>query len=457
MVMADKPLDPIYGDPMPGEMPDEERAPRPVRATPRSTAAVAEAPLTSERLTGERQVSFWATLDKPLLIVVGTLLAVGMMMVYSTTFDWSYINWGSPMVKFTEHLRNIGVGLTVMTIMLLIDYRIWKRFAIWILLVTIGALVAVLLFGDDTFGARRSLIGGSLQPGELAEFSIIIYMAAWLSSKSTRIRSITYGLIPFAILLGIIGVLVMLQPDMSTAVIIFMTAGTMFFLAGAKLSHLLTAALTGGGVGWFLAQRLSYGPDRLQDFWTGVVDVTQANWQTLQARIAFENGGWFGVGLGESSQKITYSLPAAHTDSIFAVIGEELGLLGTAVIVLLYIAFVIRGFQIARRSVDPFGALLSAGVTVWVVYQALLNIAVMLGLVPSTGLPLPFISFGGSSLVVILAGVGLMLCIQRVSISRKLSPERRKTSADHDRSRGNRRPRLPGTRRSRGNRQTQIR
>jgi cell division protein FtsW len=244
---------------------------------------------------------------------------------------------------------------------------------------------------------------------------------------------------------------------MSTAVIIFITAGTMFFLAGARLFHLLVSAIIGGVIGVFVAQNIiTYGSERVSDFWAGITDITQANYQTLQARIAFANGGWFGVGLGQSSQTLTYSLPATHTDSIFAVIGEEWGILGATVVVALYVVLAIRGFQIARRAQDPFGALLATGITIWIVAQAQLNVAVMLGLVPSTGLPLPFISFGGSSLVVLMAGVGLLLCIQRATIARQYTPERRNHRATHDRRGGDGRTRVPSPGRSRSATPTQV-
>jgi cell division protein FtsW len=180
-----------------------------------------------------------------------------------------------------------------------------------------------------------------------------------------------------------------------------------------------------------------------------LTDLTQANYHTQQAVIAFRQGGLFGVGLGASSQKFG-SLPVAHTDSIFAIIGEELGLVGATVVIVLYLAFVFRGFQIARRADQPFGMLLAAGITVWIFTQATINIAVMTALVPSTGVPLPFISFGGSSLVVVMIGVGLLLSVQRVTVIRQHAPEWRTHSASYDRGWRNRRARIPrpGRRRS---------
>ena len=184
-----------------------------------------------------------------------------------------------------------------------------------------------------------------------------------------------------------------------------------------------------------------YAQRRIADFLAGFSDVTLSDYHTLQAITAFLRGGWIGVGIGHSEQKFG-ALPAPHTDSIFAIIGEELGVLGAAIVVALYVVFAIRGFQFARRAKDNFGSLLCVGFTSWVIIQALLNIAVMTGAVPSTGVPLPFISFGGSSLIVVMIGVGLMLSVHRVATRRKSTTERRSDIASFDRSWRNRRARL---------------
>ncbi|MBN8618800.1 MAG: cell division protein FtsW [Anaerolineae bacterium] len=416
-------------------------APRPVRATPRSTPRV-----NVEAAPTEQKRGFIATLDGYLIVIVGILLAIGLMMVYSTTFDWSFQSFGNEATIFLQHLRNAFIGLGIMLLLVLVDYRVWRRVAVLLLLITIGALIAVLLFGDDTFGARRALINGSFQPSELAELVIVVYMSAWLSSRRTQIRSITYGLLPFAVLVGIIAVLILRQPDISSAATVVAVAGIMFFLAGADMLQLV---VTGGIVGIIgFVYVTSFGPGyaqgRIDSFVSGVADVTQADYHVQQAIIAFNNGGLTGVGLGQGKQKFE-NLPAPHTDSIFAVIGEELGLVGASLVVLLYITLVFRGIQVARRSVDHFGALLAAGITIWIALKALLNIAVMTAVVPPTGAPLPFISFGGSSLVVLLAGTGLLLSVARVRARQTLpkwsaqAPERRNLIANHDRSRGNRR------------------
>jgi cell division protein FtsW len=390
--------------------------------------------------------------DRWLLLLVILLLVIGTLMVYSATFDWSYQSFDSETEILLRHLRNIAIGAVGLAVLALLDYRYLRRLVVWMLLVTIGLLLAVWLFGDDTFGARRALIEGSLQPGEVAELVIVVYMAAWLSSRRAQIQSLGYGLVPFSVLVGGVAGLVILQPDLSTAAIITITSAVMFFLAGADWRQLLaTLGLTSLVillVTW-LGFLPAYARDRVTTYLAGVSDLTQANYHVQQAVIAFLNGGWTGVGLGNGRQKFGF-LPAPHTDSIFAVIGEELGVLGSAFVVLLYVALVIRGFHIARRASDPYGALLAAGLTVWIAVKALLNIAVMTAVVPSTGTPLPFISFGGSSLVVLMAGTGMMLSVSRLPYRQAAMQERRGLIANPDRSGGHRRSRLSRSGRRRG-------
>lgn len=430
--MAEQPLDiPRFED---------EPAPRPVRGAGVKTPARA-LPVTEPQ---ERSRGFLGTIDAWLCVVTGLLLAIGLMMVYSTTFDWSFQEFGSQYTVFFQQLRSLGVGIGVVIVLMLLDYRLWRRFSVLMLLGTVGALVAVLLFGDTVFGSRRALINGAFQPGELAELVIVIYMATWLSSRKTQIRSLTYGLIPFAVLVGIVAALILAQPDISTAATIVVVAGIMFFLAGADLVQIGVAAAFIGVVGvlYITQSGPDYAQDRVSSFLSGASDVTQADYHVRQAIVAFSNGGLTGVGLGQGRQKFG-NLPAPHTDSIFAIIGEELGALGATLVVGLYIAMVVRGLQIARRATDNFGALLASGLTIWIAIKALLNIAVMTGMVPPTGASLPFISFGGSSLVVVMAGVGLLLSISRVKAlqtnPRKAgaavpSPERKPSNSGNERT-----------------------
>jgi len=392
----------------------------------------------------------WASLDKPLLLIVGVLLSIGAMMVYSTTFDWSLQSRGSSTAIFLQdHMRNVALGLLGMVFFAVVDYRFWRRWTPFLLLFTVGALIAVLVFGDNTFGARRSLIAGRFQPGELAEFTMIMYLAAWLGAKNTRVSSIWQGLIPFGIIVGMVTLPIVLQPDLSSAAIIAITALVMYYLSGANLWHLGTAFAGALLVGLIFVQINPYAQDRVSSYLSGLTNPTQANYHTQQAIIAFVNGGWLGRGIGQGEQKFGF-LPAPHTDSIFAVIGEELGVLGAALVVALYVAYVIRGFRIARRALDPFGALLAIGFTLWVAIQSLLNIAVMTAVIPSSGLPLPFISYGGSSLLMLMIGVGVLQSVHRFANLRADLPHRRQDANPYDRSWRDGRTRLPrtGSRRS---------
>jgi cell division protein FtsW len=413
--------------------------------TPRRTPAAVEAVTPRSE---PKALNFWITLDKPLLVIVALLLAIGAGMVYSTTFDWSYQERGSNTAFFLEdHMRNVVIGLVSLVFFAVIDYRFWRRFTMIVVLIAIAALAGVLLFGDDTFGARRSLISGRLQPGELSAFAIVMYMSAWLGSRNVRPDSL-FALIWFVIVVGIIAILLAIQPDLSTAIIVAATALVMYFLAGARLEYLAVIVVVGAIGGFIFVEIFPYAQERLSSYVESLADPTRANYHTQQAISAFVNGGWLGRGLGQSEQKFG-ALPAPHTDSIFAVIGEELGVVGAAVVLLLFIAFVARGFQIARRSVDTFGALMVIGFTMWIAIQALLNIGVMTAVVPSSGLPLPFISYGGSSLLVLMTGVGLMLSVSRVSQQRANISNRSRDGATYDWGWGNRRSRLSRTDRRR--------
>lgn len=363
--------------------------------------------------------------DVYLVLIVAALLAIGLLMVYSTTFDWSYLEYGSPVRIFLNQVRSVIIGLAVMVIAWRFDYRILRdrRVALGIMIVTILALGGLLILNSNLrLGAQRSFFQGSIQPGEAAKLAVIIYFGAWLASRQDHLHELGYGLIPFSILVGLVGGLIVLQPDLSTAAIIVLTAWTMFFVAGANILQIIVAGAGAAGVAWAVSTQFDYARDRLVEHLAAMQDLTQASWHVQQAIIAFTAPGsrpgrafspnWFGVGLGQSRQKFGF-LPAAHTDSIFAIIGEELGLFGCLVVVALFALFVWRAFRIASRTQDPFGAVLAAGIGAWIAFEALLNIAVMTAVIPFTGVPLPFISYGGSSLVTVLAAVGLLMSISR--------------------------------------------
>ncbi len=352
--------------------------------------------------------------DAWLLIIVLTLLCIGIIMVYSASAFQAARYQGDASYYFQRELMWTILGLVAMLLTLRVDYRHWRRFSLVGMLIILPLLVIVLKFGVNVYGASRWLALGSFfsfEPSELTKLVLALYIADWLARKGSQVGTFLYGLAPFIILVGIVLGLVLLENDLGTAIIIAGFATAMFFTAGANIAQFLLAMACGGLI--FLKEAFSsYRYYRIAGFLNPFKDVTGINLQLYQALLAFGSGGWFGLGLGASRQKTGY-LPFPYTDSIFPILGEELGFIGSAVIVILFLFLAFRGFRLARRTPDLYGALLATGITTWLVLQAMINIGANTGTIPYTGVPLPFISFGGSSLVVSLAAVGVLLNISR--------------------------------------------
>ena len=394
--------------------------------------------------------------DYLLIIVMVALLIVGLMMVYSATFALGYQLYGQPAYFFIRQALWMGLGLIAMIITARIEYHTWRTWSIPIMAGALLLLGLVLAVGSDRFGGQRWLLKGSVQPSELAKLAVIIYIADWLSSKGPRIRRVTYGLIPFAILLGFVTGLIMLQPDFSTAVLIATTAVGMFFIAGGDLWQMIASGILGGTTFALLITRSEYRMARITSFLNPLGDHLGSNYQIRQILIALGSGGITGLGLGASRQKFGY-IPASHTDGIFAILGEELGLVGCLVVIALFAFLAYRGFRVAMVAPDAFGTVLAGGITCSLIVQALINIAVVTATAPFTGIPLPFISFGGSSLVISMTGVGLLLAISRGTLPEVAElaeqDEEKVSRAPNDLRRWNGRSRVPrsGRRRLAGN------
>lgn len=363
------------------------------------------------------QFDYW------LLLALAGLLVVGLLMVYSTTFDYGF-RWrdGDTTYFFRRQLAALGLGLVALVVILQFDYHVLRRYSVLIMGVTLVGLIVVLFLGEIFLGAARGFFEGSYQPSEVAKLATILYIAHWLSSKGDRIKLINYGLLPFSFIVGLVCALIVQQPDLSTAVLIALVSFTMFFIAGADWRQFALAGLVGGAVFLILVNTLPHAAERVEDYTIGLRDPFQASWQVQQALIALGLGGWTGVGLGQSIQKFG-ALPLAHTDGVFAIVGEELGLVGTLLVIGLLALLVWRGIRIALAARDSYGFLLAVGITSWMAYQALINIAVITAVIPFTGIPLPFLSYGGSSLLFSIIGVGILLNISRdTAISRKEQP-----------------------------------
>jgi cell division protein FtsW len=381
--------------------------------------------------------------DYLLIITTAALLIVGLMMIYSATFALGYQLHGQPTYYFIRQMLWMGIGTLGLIIFARIEYHAWRRFSIPIMAITMLLLVLVLAVGDERFGGPRWLFNGSIQPSELSKLAIIIYIADWLSSKGEQIRRVSYGLIPFAILLGVITGLIVLQRDLGTATLIAVTALAMFFIAGGNLLQIVVSALLGGVTLYLLITRSPYRMARLTAFLDPLNSDPLGNgYQIRQILIALGSGGLTGLGLGASRQKFGY-IPASHTDGIFAILGEELGLMGVLVVIGLFAFFAYRGFRIALAAPDAFGTVLASGITCSLIFQAIINVGVVTASLPFTGIPLPFISFGGSSVVVSMASVGLLLAVSRRTMPED-SPEKERREVN-DIGRRNRRTRVSGS------------
>lgn len=352
--------------------------------------------------------------DVMLIALTVVLTVMGLVAVYSASFVIALARFGDPNYYILRQLAFCAVGVIGLLIMMRTDYRLLRPLAVPLMVATIGMLFAVLFIGQEAGGARRWIGVGevTVQPAEFAKLTVIIYMAAWLSSKGANVRSFEQGLIPFVIILGLVSGLIMFQPNLGTTFIICVITVVMFWTAGASFLQMSALVSLGGVLMAILATVEGYRMNRLTAFFDAESDPQGTGFQTLQSLIAMGNGGWDGLGLGASRSKFFY-IPESHTDGVFAIVGEELGLIATVTVVVIFMLFMIRGYQVAGRARDDFGMLMATGITTWIVAQALLNIGGITRVIPLTGVPLPFLSFGSNALVAVLLAVGVLLSISR--------------------------------------------
>jgi cell division protein FtsW len=400
---------------------------------------VATAALSSTHAHSKRRRSS----DTLILAAVSGLILVGLLVTYTASYSMGDAVYGDGSYFLKRQMIWTTLGVIAMLTMYSIDYRVWQRYSIPIIIGTLVMLTALLLMGAEKFGGQRWLVGGgSVQPSELAKMAVIIYIADWLAGKREDIKDVTLGLVPFAILMGVVCGLIMLQPDFSTALLIGLVATIMFFTAGADLLQMLTSGAMASVVLVTVIMRAPYRMERVKVFLDPESDPVGAGFQPLQTLHSIMAGGLTGVGLGQGQQK--HILPTPHTDAVFAVLGEEMGMLGCLVVIALFAIIAWRGLRVAAGAPDRFGSLLATGITCWITFQALLNVAVVTAVVPFTGIPLPFLSFGGSSLIMCMAAVGLLL-----SLSTHADPKRARLHANLDLRRRDGRSRLSRAHRAR--------
>jgi cell division protein FtsW len=353
--------------------------------------------------------------DRILFTAAVLLVCVSVVMVYSASAALAFDRFGQANMFLVRQALWTTLGLVALAVAMRIDYRSYRNEAfIWSLSGVVCVFLVLVLFRVPVNGARRWLnLGGlGIQPSELAKIAAVLFTALTLERRMHRIDELRYSLLPIAIVVGAMSGLILLQPDMGTAVSLLLVVGTMVFAAGLNYRYLVGAALAAVPVLYFAIMSAPYRQRRLLAFWDPWADPLGEGFQLIQSLIAVSTGGVFGRGLMGGVQKLFF-LPEPHTDFIYAVISEELGLVGATTVLICFCVILWRGVRIAMRAHDAFGSFLALGLTTMISVQALVNISVVLGLLPTKGIPLPLVSSGGSSLLISLLGVGMLLNVSQ--------------------------------------------
>ncbi|MCJ7511091.1 MAG: putative lipid II flippase FtsW [Dehalococcoidia bacterium] len=359
-----------------------------------------------------------ASPDYILIWATAALLVVGLLTVYSASFAVAKLEYGDTNYFIARQAAFALVGLVLLCLFMRLDYHLLQPLSIGMMAIALVGLLAVLLpgVGIERDGASRWLALGPLppiQPSEFAKLAIIVYISAWLASRShgDGIKHFWAGFLPFVLMVGLVASLVIVEPDMGTTIIIVLTTCTLFFVAGAAYRHLFALILGGELISWAIIFLAHYRLERIFSFLEPGQDPQGSGFQVLQLLRVLGSGG--GTGLGWQAGRDYVAVPGAHTAGVFAVIGQQLGFVGVALVIALFALFVYRGVRTAFNAPDRFGVYLAVGIVGWIAYQTLINIGGVTRSIPLTGVPLPFISYGGSSLMATLAGVGVLLSISR--------------------------------------------
>ncbi len=361
--------------------------------------------------------------DAPFLILLLVLLTIGLACMFSASYVNAYYREDDSYFYIKKQLIFAAIGIGAMLVCSCIDYHIWHKLALPVLGVSIILLIVV-LFIPTSDGVQRwiPLPGlGNIQPSEVAKFALILVFAHMISLNHKQMGKFTKGYVPFMVVMGILCVLTILEPHLSGTMLIFAIGFVMMFIGGTKIVYLLGTILLGGAAVVFMIAVLGYEQDRIE-VWLNIFEVYENNrdqaWQTMQSLYAIGSGGLMGQGFGNSRQKHLF-LPEPQNDFVFAIVCEELGFIGAALIIILFAVLVWRGFIIAMRSPDKFGFMLAVGLAAQIAIQVALNIAVVTNLLPNTGISLPFFSYGGSSLIMLLAQMGILLSVSRQSTKKQ--------------------------------------
>ena len=388
-------------------------------------------------------------IDVPLVVVLVALISFGFLMMHSASWNASMLMTEneSPDYLFLRQLRWLALGAAVLVACAMLDYHRWNTLAIVAMAVTLMALLGVLIYGEINAGKVRAFHEGSYQPSELAKLVIVIYLAVWLHAKRDKLKDVTFGLIPLGAIVGLTSGLILRQPDLSAAGMVMLLGGMMYYLGGSDARQTAILVAVAAGVGYLVLRFNPTGNERVGAFLSGWENLANSSHHVSRAMVAFVRGSWFGVGIGRSTTKLT-TLPFPHTDSVFAVVGEETGVIGASIVVMLFALLLWRGLSIAKRAPDGLGSLLAAGLTLWITLEAFVNMASLLNLMPFAGNTLPFFSIGGSNLVSTMAALGIVLNVSRLSEREQQNKLRRTFGAIVDLRGRDRRGRVSRSRRA---------
>ncbi len=413
------------------------------RSGPRSRSTRVAVPRVAQTTTLQRERH---EPEYGVLVAIVALAAIGILMVYSSSAMKAFLQQDDTFAIVGPQIQWAALGLVAMVVMMRVDYRWLRVVSVPMFLVGIGALMLVFVPGLNVVvgGSARWLHVSPLpavHPAEYMKLALVVYLSHWFAKRGSSVRGFWSGTVPFLAISMPVVVLVLREPDLGTATVIGLTAFTLFFLAGARLLHLIALAVS--GVPAVMVMFLQgYQMDRINAWLNPFSQASADGYHAVQGFLALALGGLLGAGLGESRLAGGLFLPNASNDFIFAIIGEEFGLIGGLLVIGLFLVFGYLGIRTALGAPDTFGALLASGITAWICLQAFINIAVVVGVLPVTGIPLPFVSAGGSSLIISFAAVGILL-----SVSRETVEKGSWNDAPADRGRGNGRAYLPGPRR----------
>ncbi|MBU0722283.1 putative lipid II flippase FtsW [Patescibacteria group bacterium] len=354
--------------------------------------------------------------DRPLIFIVGAIIVFGLIMLSSASSVIAYSAHQDSYYFFKHQLFGLFLGLAAAWFFSRVDYQVWRKYALWMLIASIGLLLLVFIPGlAGAWGTSRSWInvfGFSLQPSEFVKITFLLYLAAWLEGRKKQLAEASRHIRSFVVVLGVIALLMILQPDMGTLTIIALTSLVVYFIGGGNLKHIIGLMLLGLVTLIIMVNIYPYQANRFKCMIDPSYSPKEYCYQVNQSLIAVGSGGFWGRGLGASRQKFLY-LPQAQNDAIFPIISEETGCIFSIGLILLYLMLFYRGFLIAKRAPDDFGKILAIGIVSWIVIQTLINIGGMVNIMPLTGVPLPMVSYGGSAMLVALASIGILINISK--------------------------------------------